>query len=62
MTFPNENKLLGDAQSGFRLFVSYECQLLNIYKSVDYIRPLEVRGIFLDIFKAFDRVWHYRLI
>ena len=66
MRFLNKNKLLSDAQSGFRISESYECQLLSIvhgiYKSVDCNPPLEVRGIFLDISKAFDRVWHHGLI
>ena len=56
MRFLNENKLLSDAQSGFRPSDSCEYQLLSIvhdiYKSFDCNPPLEVRGIFLDIFKA----------
>ena len=43
-----------------------EYQLLSIvhdiYASFDFSPPLDVRGIFLDIFKAFDRVWHDGLI
>ena len=66
MRFLNENKLLSDAQSGFRPSDSCEYQLLSIvhdiYKSFDCNPPLEVRGIFLDISKAFDRVWHDGLI
>ena len=66
MRFLNENKLLSDAQSGFRPSDSREYQLLSvvhdIYKSFDCNPPLEVRGIFLDISKAFDRVWHDGLI
>ena len=30
----------------------------EIYKSFDANPSLEVRGVFLDIYKAFDRVWH----
>ena len=30
----------------------------EIYKSFDANPSLEVRGVFLDISKAFDRVWH----
>ena len=66
MRFLNKNKLLSDAQSGFRPSDSCEYQLLSIvhdiYKSFDCNPPLEVRGIFLDISKAFDRVWHDGLI
>ena len=66
MRFLNENKLLSDAQSGFRPSDSCEYQLLSIvydiYKSFDCNPSLEVRGIFLDISKAFDRVWHNGLI
>ena len=66
MRFLNENKLLSDAQSGFGPSDSCEYQLLSIvygiYKSFDCNPPLEVRGIFLDFFKACDRVWHDGLI
>ena len=58
MRFLNKNKLLSDAQSGFRPSDSCEYQLLSIvhdiYKSFDCNPPLKVRGIFLDISKAFD--------
>ena len=33
-----------------------------MYKSFDCNPPLEVRGFFLDISKAFYRVWHDGLI
>ena len=60
--FLNKNKLLSDAQSGFRPSDSCEYQLLSIvhdiYKSFDCNPPLEVRENFSDISKAFDRVWH----
>ena len=66
MRFLNESKPLSDAQSGVRPSDSCEYQLLSvvhdIYKSFDCNPPLEVRGIFLDISKAFDRVWHDGLI
>ena len=66
MRFLNENKLLSDAQSGFRPSDSCEYQLLSIvhdiYKSFDCNPPLEVREIFFDISKAFGRVWHDGLI
>ena len=66
MRFLNENKFLSYAQSGFRPSDSCEYQLLSvvhdIYKSFDCNPPLEVRGVFLDISKTFDRVWHNGLI
>ena len=34
----------------------------EIYKSFDANPSLEVRGVFLDISKAFDRVWHDGLL
>ena len=53
-----------DSQSGFRPGDSCILQLLSItheiYKSFDC--NLETRGIFLDISKAFDRVWHQGLL
>ena len=30
----------------------------DIYKAFDANAPLELRGVFLDLSKAFDRVWH----
>ena len=33
-------------------------QMHEIYKVVDANLPLDVRGVFLDLSKAFDRVWH----
>ena len=66
MRFLNESKFLSDAQSSFRPSDSCEYQLLSIvdgiYKSFDCNPPLEVRGIFLDISKNFDRVWHDGLV
>ena len=61
-----DNKLLNCNQSGFRSGDSCLHQLLSvtheIYKSFDAIPSLEVRGVFLDISKAFDRVWHVGLL
>ncbi|XP_057310565.1 uncharacterized protein LOC130648529 [Hydractinia symbiolongicarpus] len=54
-----ENKLLSDQQSGFRRGDSCTSQLLAIthelYKSFDCNPSLETRGVFLDLFKAFDK-------
>ena len=68
MDFLEENNLLSSNQSGFRSNGSCESQLLSIvivhgiYSSFDCYPSLEVRGIFLEISKAFDRVWHEGLI
>ena len=59
-TFFTENNLISPDQSGFRPGDSCVNQLLaithEIYKSFD--EGFEVRGVFLDISKAFDKVWH----
>ena len=34
----------------------------EIYKSFDYNPSVDIRGVFLDILKAFDKVWHDGLI
>ena len=57
-TFFTENNLISPNQSGFRPGDSCVNQLLaithEIYKSFD--EGFEVRGVFLDISKAFDKV------
>ena len=57
---------LDPRQSGFRPGDSCVHQLLSItydiYKSFDANPSLEVRCIFLDMSKAFDRVWHEGLL
>ena len=64
--FLNNNDLLTPMQSGFRPGDSCINQLIaithNIYASFDANPSLEVRGVFLDISKAFDRVWHDGLL
>ena len=61
-----ENNLITEKQSGFMKGDSTIYQLLSITqmirKSFDCVTPLEVRGIFLDISKAFDKVWHAGLV
>ena len=58
------NNLISPNQSGFKPGDSCINQLLSIshkiYKSFD--DGLEKRGVFLDISKAFDKVWHEGLI
>ena len=53
-------------QSGFCSWDSCQSQLLSIvhdiYASFDQSPTLEVRANFLDISKAFDKVWHEGLI
>ena len=55
-----DNNLISSHQSGFKGGDSCINQLLSIkheiYKSFD--ERFEARGVFLDISKAFDRVWH----
>ena len=62
--FFTENNLISPNQSGFKPGDSCINQLLpithEIYKSSD--DGLEVRGIFLDISKAFDKVWNQGLL
>jgi len=56
----NENIFISDKQSGYRRGDSTIKQLLSItndiYKSFDQNK--EIRAVFLDISRAFDRVWH----
>ena len=62
----SKNNLLSPNQSGFRHGDSCTNQLLsivhNIHSSFDAYNSLEVRGVFLDMSKAFDKVWHDGLI
>ena len=59
-----DNKLISDKQSGYRRNDSTIRQLLSItheiYQAFD--SGHEVRAVFLDISRAFDRVWHEGLI
>ena len=59
-----DKDLISANQSGFKPGDSCINQLLsithNIYKSFDY--SYEIRGVFLDILKAFDNIWHDGLI
>ena len=64
--FIDTRKMLSVHQSGFHPFDSSVHQLIlivhDIYNSFDANPSLEVRGVFFDIFKAFDRVWHKGLL
>ena len=61
--FFNPNNLITPNQSGFKTGDSCINQLISItheiYESFD--DGYEVRGVFLDISKAFDKVWHQGL-
>ena len=60
------NHLITKKQSGFRPGDSTTNQLIDlvdeIHQSFDNTKSLEVRAIFLDISKAFDKIWHDGLI
>ena len=65
-SYLENNDLLTPNQSGFRPNDSCVNQLLSIahkiYSDFDEYPSLEVRSNFLDISKAFDKVWHEGLI
>ena len=60
------NDLITQNQSGFRPGDYTTNQLLylvdEIYQAFDSTESLEVRAVFLDVSKAFDKVWHSGLI
>ena len=61
-----QNKLFTECQSGFIPGDSCVTQSLSItpeiYKSFDCNPPADIREIFPDISKTFDKVWHEGLI
>ena len=65
-SFLDREKLFYTNQSGFRPSDSCVKQLLikthKIFSSFDWILSLEVHSIFLDISKAFNKVWHEDLL
>ena len=65
-SYLNNNKLITSNQSGFRPGDSTTNQLLylinEIHEAFDNPKSLEVRAVFLDISKAFDKVWHDGLV
>ena len=64
--FMIENKLLSSTQSSFNPNYSCVDQLLSITQSIfsasDANLPLEVCDVFLDLSKAFVKVWHEGLL
>ena len=56
------NEIFTPLQSGFLPGDSCIAQLLTIFHEIqtnfDSNPPVDVRGVFLDISKAFDKVWH----
>ena len=64
VSFILANNILAPNQSGFKLGDSCINQLLSItheiYSSFDV--GFEVRSVFLDIYKDFDKVWHEGII
>ena len=60
------NNLISNNQSGFRPGDSCTNQLLSliheIHKAFDDKNCLEVRSVYLDMSKAFDKVWHDGLL
>ena len=64
LNFFLENDLISPKQSGFRPGDSCINQLLSINHEIlsAFDIGLEVRGLFLDVSKAFDKVWHAGLI
>ena len=65
-SYLNVNNLITINQSGFRPEDSTTNQLLflvdEIHQAFEDPKSLEVRAVFLDISKAFDKVWHDGLI
>ena len=61
-----EENLLNSNQSGFRPSDSCINQLLaithEIFEAFDCHPSLEIRSVFLDISKAFNKVWHEGLL
>ena len=61
-----ESTMLCKSQSGFRRSDTCEYLLVSIvyetYASFNCNPPFDVRAVFLDISKTFNRVWHDELV
>ena len=66
LNYIERENLLNINQSGFRANDNCINQLISItheiYRAFNCNPSLEVRGIFLDLSKAFDKVWHQGLL
>ena len=62
--FLDQNRLISTKQSGFRPGDSCIYQLISITSDIykNFEKHDETRAVFLDISKAFDKVWHDGLI
>ena len=63
-TFFTESNLISPNQSGFRPGDSCVSQLFAIIHKIckSFDEGFEVRGVFLEISKAFDKIWHEDLL
>lgn len=65
-SYLNSNNLITGNQSGFRPGDSTTNQLIfltnEIHECFEHKESIEVRAVFLDISKAFDKVWHKGLL
>ena len=63
-SFLDQNRLISTMQSGFRPGDSCIYQLISITSDIyrNFEKQDETRAVFLDISKAFDKVWHEGLI
>lgn len=64
LNFTNTNNIIPDEQFGFRASHSTNHQLLRLINTIyeGYNNKYYTAGIFLDIKKAFDKVWHDGII
>ena len=60
----NKNNLISNNQSGFRPGDSTIYQLIDITSKIyeAFEKHAETRALFLEISKAFDKVWHQGLL
>ena len=63
-SYLDRNRLISTKQSGFRPGDSCIYQLISITSDIyrSFEKHYETRALFLDISKAFDKVWHDGLI